>query len=390
MRILWQSNAPWARTGYGQQTALTLPKLIEQGHDVACFAYYGLQGGPLDIDQVRVYPTLRDPWGNDVLHAHAADWFGGMLENGLILSLLDVWVLEPSLFRAPANTAAWVPIDHDPAPPKVRAFFEQSDCIPIAMSRFGERQLKAFDPVYVPHAIDTDVFFERDRAKARETIGLPEDRFVVGMVAANKGNPSRKSFAEAIEGFANLLKEHPDALLYLHTEATGADSGVQLPALLAHFDIPPDAACFPDQYRYQCTGFSPDYMANVFSAMDVLINPATGEGFGVPILEAQACGTPVIVGANSAMEEVGAVGWQVGGQHTYTYQGSFQVIPSIDEITHALKESYAQARRMRSAAVAHATPYDIDTVATEHWVPALVEIERRIEERRPRVSVMAA
>ena len=390
MKILWQSNAPFARTGYGVQSALTIPKLQELGHDVACFAYYGLQGGVLTLDDTRIYPNLRDPWGNDVLHAHAADWFGGMLEDGLIISLMDVWVLEPSHFRAPANTAAWVPIDHDPAPPKVREFFEQSDCVPIAMSRFGERQLKAYDPVYVPHAIDTTDYYERDRKKSREVVGLPEDRFVVGMVAANKGNPSRKSFPEAIEGFANLLKDHPDALLYLHTEATGADSGVQLPALLAQFDIPPESACFPDQYRYQCTGFSPDYMAHVYSAMDVLLNPATGEGFGVPILEAQACGTPVIVGANSAMEEVGAVGWQVGGQHIYTFQGSFQVIPSIAEISHALKESYTQAARMRGAAAAHAKPYDINTVATDYWIPALAEIERRIEERRPKVSVIAA
>lgn len=389
MRILWQSNAPFARTGYGVQTAITVPKLIEQGHEVAIFAYYGLQGGPLELDGVRIYPNLRDPWGNDVLHAHASNWFGGMLEDGLILSLLDVWVLEPSLFTAPVNSAAWVPIDHDPAPPKVREFFEQSDCIPIAMSRFGERMLSQFDPVYVPHAIDTSVYYERDRKESREKLGLPEDRFVVGMVAANKGNPSRKSFPEAIEAFKSLLKKHPDALLYLHTEATGADSGVNLPHLLASLEIAPENVAFPDQYQLQCTGYSPDYMAHAYSAMDVLLSPSTGEGFGVPIMEAQACGTPVIVGANSAMEEVGKVGWHVGGQHTYTYQGSYQVIPNIGEITDALMASVTQAERMRGASAEHGKQYDLDLVVEKYWVPALAEIQRRLAERRPRVSVAA-
>lgn len=390
MRILWQSNAPHVRTGYGVQTALTVPKLIEHGHEVAVFAYYGLQGGTLELDGVRIYPNLRDPWGNDVLHAHAANWFGGRLEDGLIISLMDVWVLEPSLFTAPVNSAAWVPIDHDPAPPKVREFFEQSDCIPIAMSRFGQRMLSTFDPLYVPHAIDTSILYERDRKQSRETLNIPEDRFVVGMVAANKGNPSRKSFPEALEAFKNLLKKHPDALLYLHTEASGADSGVQLPHLLASLEIPPENVVFPDQYKLQCTGFSQDYMAEVFSAMDVLLSPSTGEGFGVPIIEVQACGTPVIVGANSAMEEVGDVGWHVHGQHTYTYQGSYQVIPSIAEISDALEASYTQAARMRSAAAAHGKKYDLETVVTDHWIPTLAEIERRIDERRPKVAAVAA
>jgi glycosyltransferase involved in cell wall biosynthesis len=55
-------------------------------------------------------------------------------------------------------------------------------------------------------------------------------------------------------------------------------------------------------------------MAKIYSAMDVLLNPAMGEGFGITVLEAQACGTPAIVTDFSAMTEVcgGGLACEVG------------------------------------------------------------------------------
>jgi glycosyltransferase involved in cell wall biosynthesis len=38
-----------------------------------------------------------------------------------------------------------------------------------------------------------------------------------------------------------------------------------------------------------------DEMAGLYTACDVLVHPYRGEGFGLPILEAMACGLPVIV-----------------------------------------------------------------------------------------------
>lgn len=388
MKILWHSNSSWSRTGYGSQTRLTVPRLIEQGHDVAISAFYGLEGAVEVIDGVKNYPKLVDGYGNDVIHAHARDHFGGMLEDGLILTLLDVWVLNAGLFRAPVKSAAWVPVDHDPAPPSVKAFFAQSDCVPIAMSRFGERMLAEYDPLYVPHSIDTSVFKDDGRAEGRELIDFPEDAFVVGMVAANKGNPSRKSFPEAIRAFAELRKVKKDACLYIHAEASGMYQGVNLPNLLAHLELPPECVHFPDQYQLQVTGFTDQQMAKMYSAFDVLLNPATGEGFGVPIIEAQACGTPVIVTGNSAMTEVGEVGWHVGGQNTWTYLESWQTIPDVGELTDALIGAYDQAPRMRSAARAHAEQYDLEIVVRDFWVPALAALEERFAEREP--SAVAA
>lgn len=383
--------------GYGNQTKTFVPRIQEAGIDTAIFSFYGLEGGPLVIDDIPIYPKLNAPYGSDVMHAHARHHFGkgtrkpGMLEDGLIVTLLDVWVysseVDPGieLFRAPARTAAWCPVDHEPTPPMVRAFFEQSDCVPIAMSRFGQRMLKEYDALYVPHGITTDVFRPVDRDQARDRAKLPREPFVVGMVAANKGNPSRKSFSEAIDAFARFRKteQGKDAILYLHTEAYGKAGGVQLPILLQEMGLPADAVRFPDQYRYQCTGFDDDYMAHLFSSFDVLLNPAYGEGFGIPIIEAQACGTPVIVSDWSAMPEVGEVGWAVGGERFWSYQHSFMLRPAVDQIAWALGEAATQAERMRSRAREHGLKYDADLVTEKYMLPALAEAWRRCRAREP-------
>jgi hypothetical protein len=44
LRILWASDAPDASSGYSVETALTVPRLIGLGHDVALLATYGHQG----------------------------------------------------------------------------------------------------------------------------------------------------------------------------------------------------------------------------------------------------------------------------------------------------------------------------------------------------------
>ena len=46
----------------------------------------------------------------------------------------------------------------------------------------------------------------------------------------------------------------------------------------------------------------------IYSLCDVFVFPSTYEGFGLPVLEAQACGTPVILAESSCLPEVGGDG----------------------------------------------------------------------------------
>lgn len=51
-----------------------------------------------------------------------------------------------------------------------------------------------------------------------------------------------------------------------------------------------------------------DELPKIYSLSDLFVFPSTYEGFGRPILEAQACGTPVILARSSCLPEVGGAG----------------------------------------------------------------------------------
>lgn len=384
MKILWHSNAPWVPSGYGQQTAEFTPRIRDLGHDVAISAFWGLAGSRLVWNGMTVYPSAGPGWGDLELPIYAPHHGG---DDCLVITLMDVWVLNSSAL-AKLRMASWVPVDHDPAPPRVIDFFARTGATPIAMSRFGQDMLSraGLKPLYVPHGIDTQTFRAPDpdeRAAMRkdmaEFLGVPEDAFLVGMVAANQGcTPPRKAFPQVFQAFARLRRERPDSYLYLHTELTGLNNGVNLGALAAAAGVPPEAIKFTPPAKW-VLGSRPGEVAALMGAFDVLINPSYGEGFGIPIVEAQACGTPVIVTDFSAMRELCGSGWRVGGEEWYdATQGSFYRCPSVDELHIALTEAYERRgdTELREKARAFAEQYDAARVTSEFWLPTLEELER--------------
>lgn len=383
--LLWHSNSPWSSTGYGQQTGLFAPKLAEH-YRTGVSSFYGLEGACLGWKKdVIVYPGMTGDFGNVSLRPNAKAHFGGEATGGLILTLMDVWVLRPDLLRD-LNVACWVPVDHEPAPPRVRGFFAASGAVPIAMSRFGQDQLAEFNPLYVPHAVDTSIYRPLPKDEARTAFNMPADKFVVGMVAANKGNPSRKCFTEALIAFRDFHEQHPDSVLYLHTEMTGQFEGVNLYNLLNAIDMPSeDVVFFADQERLIFDPYASETMAALYSSFDVLLSPSAGEGFGIPVLEAQACGTPAIVTDFSAQKEICGAGWRVSWEPVWTMQESWQAKPDVPDIVDALRRAYGapkeQREQMSWQAVEHAKGYDIDVVMEKYMLPALEEAAERCFDR---------
>ncbi|UNZ22192.1 glycosyltransferase [Streptomyces sp. 891-h] len=348
------------------------------GHDVVVSAYYGLQGAALHWGGLEVWPGGEDPHGNDIVGPYARRHLD---DDGLIVTLLDLWVMMKTVGMRQHRVAAWIPVDHDPVPPQTVMALAHHEAQPIAMSRFGERMLQdaGFDPVYVPHGIDTHVYQPQDRAAVRAALGIPESAFLVGMVAANKGTaPPRKAFPQALMAFAEFRRTHPDALLYLHTELLGGPThiGMDLLHYMRQIGLPESAVRTVDQDAY-AMGLPPQYLAAAYSAMDVLLSPSYCEGFGIPIVEAQACGTPVIVNGFSSMPELCGAGWQCEGERAWNelMQAWFQQ-PDVGSIVACLEQAYSAAgdpdmgRRAREFALS----YDADRVAADYWKPALEQV----------------
>ena len=395
MRILWHSVHPAVGSGYGTQTATFTPRIKDMGHDLAISAYYGIQGFMSQWRGIKVYPAYGKAYGTDTVIPHAVDHFGGggegvsfrdVADQGLIITLGDVWTFTQPLLTE-MNVAAWVPVDHEDVPPAVQSWFVNIGAVPIAMSRFGEAALQraGLDPIYVPHGIDTSIFRPGDKAEARERVGLPEDAFVVAMVAANVGRDgARKAFYEQILAFGELRKKHPDAVLALHTDVTSAQ-GVDIRHLLS--DFPKDSYLFTDQYAYK-VGMPAEKVADIYRAADVLTNTSWGEGFGIPIVEAQACGTPVVVTDTTAMPELVGAGWKVPGEPMWhESQHAWARRPFVSGIADAYEQAYAARgdKQMSARAWAFAQDYDADHVMQEFWKPALERLEAALDKRREEI-----
>lgn len=389
MRILWHSNAPWLKTGYGQQTAIWAKRLRDLGHDVAIHGYAGAQHLTVEWEGITVYPAgVEHAIGMDNIayhyDAHQAD---------VVISLCDAWALAPRLM-ALMPSVCWTPVDAEPLSQGLKDFFAESKARPLAMSRYGHRLMTGggLDAAYIPHGLPMDLFTPpQDRDALREASGIGPQTFVVGINQANRSG-LRKALPEQLNAFASFHKRHPDSKLLLHM-AKAHHKGQDLPLVLDRLGVGADAAFFPDGGAYASGAIGMEEMPGWYGALDVLLGCAMAGGFELPLLEAQACGVPVIATNGSAMAEVaGPHSWLVPGQRFWVeerHQG-FWTMPLIghqcsacghvDGIEAALEAAW-QARedgsieQVRKASREHALAYDADLILREYWVPYLAELE---------------
>lgn len=381
LKILWHSNAPWTPSGYGVQTRLCCARMRDAGHEVAVSAFYGLEGSAIHWDGIPIFPRAAHAYGQDILPAHARHW-----NADIVFSLIDAWVYDPRQWGQ-MRWAPWFPVDSEPIPPavlqRVRLAYQ-----PLVYSKFAEEQMRlaGVDCRYVPHCVDTQSLTPHDRRAARQALGLPQDVFLFGMVAANKDFPARKAFQQHLDAFKLMHQQHPDTHLLIHTFSGPEQGGMNLPEYLHYLGLE-RAVTFNDQYR-TLLGLGDDYMRLCYSAMDCLLSVSMGEGFGVPILEAQACGTPVIVGDWTSMGELCFCEPSIKipreqSMPFVTKLAAYQFIPFPQAIWEAMGTLYARGgatEEERKQIAAHARDYDADAVYGRYWAPLLQDLESRIRE----------
>lgn len=387
MKILLHSNAPWMTTGYGQQAGLLATGLMAHGHQVAISAFCGLEGPPVAWHGAKVLPSVAagDPLGSALLAEHAR-----AESPDLVITLCDVWALDTSAIDG-LPLACWLPVDCAPLSKVDAAHLTASCGIPVAMSRHGLKMLTeaGFDPLYVPHCTNPVYTAPRDRQAARERVlGDAARMFAIGINATNK-DPYRKGLAEQFAAFAAFHQEIPDSVLLVHTRIAEPGS-LDLTDLVADLGIE-DAVRFAPQAELLTGQIEASWLADWYTALDLYSGCAYGEGFGLPILEAQACGTPVAVTDASAMTELCGAGWTVGGEPFWNpIHRAWWLKPSIREITDVYWRAQQitatdpqQAADMRATAREFASLYAPAHVLGSEWPAVLHEACRRLAARRP-------
>jgi glycosyltransferase involved in cell wall biosynthesis len=146
--------------------------------------------------------------------------------------------------------------------------------------------------------------------------------------------------------------------------------GFDLPTLLQACGVPGDSIIFPEMNRLRA-GYSQEDMAALYSAFDVLANPSYGEGFGVPVIEAQSCSTRVIASGWAATQDLVAEdGWLLQGYPFWDEpQKAWFQIPSVDSIVNALSEAFKADRGPSKVAREFASQFDAERVWKWGWLP---------------------
>lgn len=195
---------------------------------------------------------------------------------------------------------------------------------------------------YIPHIID----FKRNykgKDNLRQKYNIPKDKFVIFINCGNYDTQNRKSLDISLLAFEKFLKKN-DGLLFIHSYNvrkidvnnyyTPLNGFLIIEDILEQLSIPEEKIILhEDIINY-------DDVLDMIEMSDVLLQPSKSEGFGLPILEAQLIGIPVITSRFGAMYDYTFNGISVDiVQKCYELSSSgFWITPSIGGITNALKK----------------------------------------------------
>jgi glycosyltransferase involved in cell wall biosynthesis len=312
MRIGWVSVSPYANTGYGRMTREIVSRLLDK-HDVVCIAqsdnltWGGKQIVPLPNNKEVLTRLWINPMSSSRQAADMLRYYTQEHKLDLLIGHWDVWAFGECLRMTGIPYLLYIPIDGTMTQRWANYCYGATRT--VLYSKFGYNEASKFIPpsklAYIPHGVDCHIFRPMDKTGLRASIKadppVPEDCFLFLNIAANVG--PRKLIPQLMSTFARFTETNKRAHLYLHTNPSGRLGNAY--DLYAWRDMlgMNERIHFP-AINPVISGEDDEAMARLYNAADVYVSNSVGEGFGLPLLEAQACGVPVIAPDNTSQAEL--------------------------------------------------------------------------------------
>lgn len=355
-RVLIINDFSGLSTGYAVYGREVIRRLYESGkYEIAEFAQYVGQNDPrLANVPWKVYtntPDRNNPKEVVEYDSNLLFHFGSWKFESVcldfhpthILTFQDYWMnsyIDSSPFRRFFNWGWMVACDAAPQAEewldmytRVDGLFTYTDWSGKVLTEQSGGRIKWLGSTS-PSA--EEAFKPLDKDKLRELTNIGADDIIIGTVMRNQ---QRKRYPELFRDFRKLLDKTKQKNLYLycHTAYPDVSGGWDIPALIKEYALGSKVlftyvcsncnTVIPITFQDAVTncphcgqmelrlsnsenGISSDALAQIYNLFDLYIQYANSEGFGIPIVEAAACGIPIAVINYSAMEDVVA---KIGG-----------------------------------------------------------------------------
>jgi len=371
MKVIISSHFPFNITGYANQTLYMIDYLLKQNIEIPALicwnCNFGINGisytlkhlldtnsyntGNISteflekIHNINIYGSLENNFPCQVKSTEMINNIVKREECDLVIFHQDMFVFSTMDGKFNFPSIIFCPIHYTPMESNTNASLRHFDVL-LGMSDFGYNILKnAYSNKYIeklPLSVNINIFNKgsKDKNYYKELLGFDKSNFVCLIIGSNTETSNRKAFKQNINAFIKLYKKKKNCRLYLHTDVNGT---INLLKILKKEKINKSIYKYCDNKIRDSNSFSTLDIANIYRGCDVLLNASKSEGFGIPILEAQACGCSVVTTDFSNMPEITCNGittkyalkeyWKKG-------EDAYWVVPSENNIYNALNEIY--------------------------------------------------
>jgi glycosyltransferase involved in cell wall biosynthesis len=175
------------------------------------------------------------------------------------------------------------------------------------------------------------------------------EAFIVGSVGKNC---TRKQYPRMIDAFAEFAKNKDDVMLLLKVgdPFNRNGQGYDLWEYLQRYGLDKkNQIGFLDQESNLLAGTAHSDLAALYNLFDVHCLTTSGEGFGIPTMESQACGTPNIIADNTtAPELVRNHGWLVPcDDYVMGERNAKRDLINIEKLTEAFQDAYDHPKKIK-------------------------------------------